>query len=564
MKFPQRLKCLVFCLVFFSLQLFGQYRDTTFTVSASTSNPTTFHLQNLEAFSSNSPDRPPAYGIFWIFDNGNFMYVPDESDIVSTAYVEYDDAWPAGRSSIIMTVYLTERYSNDDPPKPPIGIIKDGTSNNGKATPATPDHNTVILETVPKVPFDRQVAMRVNHTPRANFDNVFAVSYAKDTVNEQQLWFFYGAKQQIDDPATLVKVDSIFTYNESHYPFYARQNQNAAADTIFKLAGDPGLKANAIQTMYTNYVKYGAPIAIPLEAIDERRIFHSFKTNPLSFNYADSLFNFLVVVTTPDDSRRMDFAQVSHPLQGRVDQIFKDSQFPMIDGQYVVDIRDTALLLETSHDPNGLRLTQTCHCTLNDKKCQLTFDLEICNAGNVAAKDVSVKLLELEKLGLTCPRVYRVEKLFDKRNTCDLGGANFQSPNDLFNGAEYRLPCPIPGTKEKGKYAPQCVKVHFSANGPNKLCEGRDGGLKDIVAANIKFSRKAPVISVKNEDARSSFAQANNSDSCKCGSTSTCDCIKFSLKCFFLHRPMTSAGILIGLAGIGYLFFRNRSRLRSR
>ena len=547
-------ECLLFVFFLSSSNLSGQYIESTFQSPPPPPYSNYFYLNGMAAFSTiDTP--PPAYGIFWIFDDGNFMYVPEEQDTVSSSHVQYDNAWPDQASPIQVVAYLTEKYSDDDPPPPPDGLVN-GTSSNGKATPMSPGP-------IGKINPNKKLALDVNHTPRANFDNVYAISYKAHSDKSQTLWFFYGSKENVQNGEDLAVIDNLFSYERSHLPYYARTHPSPTDNSTTKLENTNGINYDNFQNGYAGYIKYDVPDTFSVE----RHIFYAFKTKFNSNNYTDSLFNFLVILTDSTDVAAIDFGKNStHPMKERVDNLFDvQNNFAMIGTEYVSEIMDTTLPLEASHDPNQLCLTNTCFCTKNDSLCKLNFSLQICNRGNIAA-NVTTTLTDAKNQGLECLNIYKIEKLWDG-TTCPLNSMHspFSSfPNKPLDHTTFTLPCLIPRV-DSPYNEPKCVEVHFTTNGSSSVCK-RDN-LNGLIEARIQFGKNPYTLTTTNKDCCKSNGNplafgSGNSGNCNCSRIYSCDCTRHS---YFICRtvetlkePLVAVMLIMGIGVIGYFISRRR------
>lgn len=357
-------------------------------------------------FSPPSPGTDPThlettgwYKAFWIFGDGTYWKPADDvqnQDVLShTVTHNYARAGANYPSS----VYLTERYSNDQPPPNNRVII---TPNDNTITP-DPDPNANELNG------GRLIRLNFNHTPRPGYPFVLPITFS-EKVGATRLYLFYNGFADAANGAVGAAHDWIDFANEVNWPIYFQLVQNATAvsevDVNTFLVGRPTYLAG-LANRFTHCLQFdltnGAMTidkALFPPSMGGLRVFPEMKTAMPPTNATGLPITplvFAAVLVNADDngpgaSTRARVNDLSSAVFG-AGTALAASNFEVADGEFVADMDTIHLKISASHDPNQLTVKNI--YDMGNGKRRVDFSLKICNEGSIEEPRPTVFVTDL-------------------------------------------------------------------------------------------------------------------------------------------------------------------------
>ncbi len=334
------------------------------------------------------------YDIFWIFNDGHYINQKGSQTFgVYNPPIPFDYSYNANHEMGKVRAFLTENYSNDDPP--PDVLISNGDIPTPDPVLKTPGHPSYTSP-------DNNLFLDVNKAFVVQSRKiVFAISYKLEV--EGQLHFFYNAKETptglIPTPGHLSNPNAIIpdqnlqkTINPNSNVDWGNQ-LNGFSDVIsYEISADDKKSISGI-----NYEEGRLFITLDAAAIDinDEYLFAVLLTEENSPLVGGSsrgdiqVINSLLNVSGPPYSL--------NTVSGTGTAPPTPNFFPALTGFHLISLQGVK-----THDPNSICLTGICRC--NKKKNQientLEYTLKFCNdtrenssntvyAATVAVEDLS-------------------------------------------------------------------------------------------------------------------------------------------------------------------------------
>ncbi len=472
----------------------------------------------------------PYYTGFWILGDGTYK-IETIPNATSSGTSTFTHAYAQAAATYNGVIYLTERYSDTEPPA---RMYNDNAVISPSFTPQTPTQQGNFLGS-------EFIRIDTNHHIIADEDkyNLFAVVYRPEESTVGKVYFFYNHKLGSGPDAGL-------DYQKTELPDYSSPANLDATTT------PSGWDSNWSSGNTDFGGRYDAALAYIYDDSEPR--YSGYKKDLRLFpvmHPADTLtvndqYECLALLTGPQGSEVDPYLE-SRPgwdtLVNLLGNLVKNNLVKFPTGveepeEYLIDFAFTTQTIVPPTDPNSICIKEVCRC--NNGVQVITYELEFCNVGEGPAQDIQILVKDINDYHEPCiqstdPQVQFVNisgeewliKYQHQGGTTNVPGGECRSFTfSLINNAA--------GQATNDMELAYCVEFV----GVGQLC----GLLSDDPACVPIESKLRPYIG-----ACASHIQ------CTCGSCILCE--KFPWLC---HPIVITGLVLLLIAGL-YLLFRKKT-----
>jgi hypothetical protein len=338
------------------------------------------------------------YKGFWMFGDGNYLKFEDNVRTLDAASRNIP-SYNYGRNGVYQpVVYLTEKYSNDEPPEAARAtVVVNRTNPSG-----------VITEPTRRLAGNpaRKIDIDYNHAPRVEYPMNFVLSYRQGDPAEQVL-FYYNAIQTGNALSTISPV-SLMNYTASESAIYHTSAfVPSPYDNLPSGAGGPapvyfGTILQGLNSKFNNLLSYNVrgPVGVFTENLTELRVFPVLTTKKLTdmpdgkIPVSPAIFLAIILGTDSLSTAEMtDLKLYNLATQLLGPNLPTNLRISPNSNLYIRGIQVMNLQVARSHDPNSL--TVTAINDLGNGKFRVSFRMIICNEGVVAENNPSLTFNDL-------------------------------------------------------------------------------------------------------------------------------------------------------------------------
>ncbi|MFN4256476.1 MAG: hypothetical protein ACK4Q5_15855 [Saprospiraceae bacterium] len=327
------------------------------------------------------------YKAFWIFGDGTYWKPEDDQQNQDALSHTVTHNYAYTKTKYPVSVYLTERYSNDNPPPNNRVII-------------TPDDNTVTPDPDPnanELDGGRLIRLNYNHNPRPGYPFVMPITFAP-SAGATRVYLFYNGFADATNGAASSAHQWIDFGNQVNWPAYFRLKPGVTTvsevDVSTFATGRPTY-LSGLATRFTHCLQFdfnGVDIDSKIFPPDMGglRVFPELTTAmppagatglPItSLVFAAVVVNGTGIDTSTDPKIIARVANLSKVIFGN-DTSLPTNNYEIGDDEFIADIDTLHLRIVASHDPNQLKIKHI--YDLGDGKRRVDFALQICNEGSI-------------------------------------------------------------------------------------------------------------------------------------------------------------------------------------
>ena len=398
------------------------------------------------------------YKAFWIFGDGTYWKPADDQQNLDVLSHTATHNYAHTKTNYPASVYLTERYSNDNPPPNNRVII---TPNDNTISP-DPDPNSDELNG------GRLIRLNYNHNPRPGYPFVLPITFSQK-IGATRVYLFYNGFADATNGAASSAHTWIGFANEANWPVYFRPKQGATTvsevDVSTFASGRPTYLAG-LAARFTHCLQFDLSDDA-MSMVDDvfppdmggLRVFPELTTAmpppaatglPItSMVFAAVVINGTGINADTDPKTVTRVSNLSKVIFGN-DTGLPASNYEIGSDEFIADIDTLHLRIVASHDPNQLKIKHI--YDLGDGKRRVDFSLQICNEGSIEEPRPTMFIKDLTAGQFTELR------FLEKPTPTSTDLAPTSSPHEwkaILHGFEIpAVPTP---------YAPACRTVEFSA-----------------------------------------------------------------------------------------------------